>query len=230
MFGLCTSVLCLHKSTIATSSTHTEYITTTEAAKELVWLHRLLTKLQEGVSGLTTLHIDNCATDLLARNPVNHAVTKHIDVQYHYIRECITDGSIKLRLIRTNDMAANVLTKSVINMKHKHFCLMLSMETLSWNQHMVLRLWGSVEDVGCTVQNHKCYAQECHWQDVPLWQMSWHTFTVCFITAWKQEEWSCGKDKVSFISSWYIWTCILTWGVVSNNLWYCTQSTASPDF
>ena len=118
------------QSTIATSSTHAEYIAATKAAKELVWLHCLLTKLQEGLSGLLTLHIDNHATDLLARNPVNHAATKHINVQYHYIRECITDGSITLKLIGTNNMAANVLTKSVIHTKHDHFCLMLGMETL----------------------------------------------------------------------------------------------------
>ncbi len=68
------------QSTIATSSTHAEYIATAEAAKELVWLHRLLNKLKEEVSGPTILHIDNHAADLLARNPVNHAATKHIDI------------------------------------------------------------------------------------------------------------------------------------------------------
>ncbi len=116
--------------TITTSSTHAEYIAAAEATKELVWLHHLLTELQEQISGPMVLHIDNHGADLLARNPVNHAATKHIDVQYHYIRECITDGSIVLKLIRMNDMAANVLTKSVANTKHECFCLMLSMETL----------------------------------------------------------------------------------------------------
>ncbi|SRR5258707_666646 len=106
------------QSTITTSSTHTEYIAAAEATKELVWLCCLLTELQEQISGPMVLHINN------------HAATKHIDVWYHYIRECITDGSIVLKLIRMNDMAADVLTKSVTNMKHEHFCLMLSMETL----------------------------------------------------------------------------------------------------
>jgi len=68
------------QSTITTSSTHAEYITTMEAVKELVWLRRLLNELKEEVSGPTILHIDNCAADLLARNPINHAATKHIDV------------------------------------------------------------------------------------------------------------------------------------------------------
>jgi len=51
-----------------------------EAAKELVWLCHLLTKLKEEVSGPMVLHIDNHAADLLARNPINHTVTKHIDI------------------------------------------------------------------------------------------------------------------------------------------------------
>ncbi len=78
----------------------------------------------------TPLHIDNRAADLLARNPVNHTMMKHIDVHYHFIRECIRDGSIDLRLIGTNDMAVDLLTKSLAHIKHKCFCHMLGMETL----------------------------------------------------------------------------------------------------
>ena len=66
--------------TVADSSTHAEYITATEASKELVWLHRLLIELKEGIPGPTPFHIDNCAADLLTWNPVNHSAMKHIDV------------------------------------------------------------------------------------------------------------------------------------------------------
>src|SRR5258705_13864718 len=68
------------QSTVATSSTHAEYIATAKAAKELVWLRCLLTELQEEVPGPTVLHIDNRTANILARNPINHAATKHIDV------------------------------------------------------------------------------------------------------------------------------------------------------
>ena len=97
------------QSMVATSSTHAEYIAGTEASKELVWLRRLLLELREDVFQSTPLHIDNRAADLLARNLVNHAATKHIDVRYHFIRECISDSSIDLRLIGTNDMVADLL-------------------------------------------------------------------------------------------------------------------------
>ena len=75
----------LGESSTATSSTHAEYVAAAEAAKELIWLRRLLSELHEGTSGPTALHIDNWAADLLAQNPVNHAATKHIDIQYHFI-------------------------------------------------------------------------------------------------------------------------------------------------
>ncbi len=94
------------QSTVATLSTHAEYITGTKASKELVWLRCLLSELCEDIYQSTPLHINNRAADLLAWNPVNHTATKHIDVQYHFIQECIRDRSINLRLIGTNDMAA----------------------------------------------------------------------------------------------------------------------------
>ena len=118
------------QSTVATSSTHAKYIAAAEASKELVWLRRLLSELHEGTPELTRLHIDNRAVDLLTRNPVNHAATKHIDVRYHFIRECIANGSLDLKLIGTDDMAADILMKALAVTKHEHFCQMLGMETM----------------------------------------------------------------------------------------------------
>ena len=73
------------QSTVATSSTHAEYIAATEASKELIWLRCILSELHEDISEPTLLHINNRAADLFAHNPVNHTATKHIDVHYHFI-------------------------------------------------------------------------------------------------------------------------------------------------
>ena len=94
------------QSSTALSSTHAEYVATAKATKELVWLRRLLSEVRKEVVGPTTLYIDNRAADLLARNPINHLATKHIEVHYHYICECVADGQVALHLIGTNDMAA----------------------------------------------------------------------------------------------------------------------------
>ena len=52
---------------------------------------------------------------------MNHAVTKYIDVCYHYI-------TVGLKIIGTNDRIVDILTKSLINTKHEQLCLMLEME------------------------------------------------------------------------------------------------------
>ena len=115
---------------VATSSTHVEYVAATEVAKELVWLHHFLLELCQDIPNSTVLYIDNCAADLLAWNPINHSAMKHIEVCYHYIRECIQDGSITLKLISTKDMAADVLMKSLDCLKHDCFCQMFGMEVM----------------------------------------------------------------------------------------------------
>ena len=118
------------QSTVAMLSMHAEYIAAMEASKELVWLRRFLLELRQNIPDSTILYIDNRAADLLARNPVNHSVTKHIEVRYHYIWECIQDGTITLKLISTKDMAADVLTKSLDRIKHDRFCQMFGMEMM----------------------------------------------------------------------------------------------------
>ena len=116
------------QSTVATSSMHTEYIAAAKASKEIIWLCCFLLELCQNIPTSTTLYIDNRTADLLTQNPVNHSVTKHIEVQYHFIWECIQDGSIVLKLIGMKDMAANVLTKALSHLKYDCFCQMLGME------------------------------------------------------------------------------------------------------
>ena len=49
----------------------------------------------------------------IARNPVFHSRTKHIGVQYHFVREVVEDGSVDLQKIHTKENLADVLTKAI---------------------------------------------------------------------------------------------------------------------
>ena len=62
---------------------------------------------------------DNQSTIALAHNPINHGRTKHIDIQHHFIRECIETGAIRLEYIPTERMLADALTKPLPGPKFK---------------------------------------------------------------------------------------------------------------
>ncbi|UYV84108.1 hypothetical protein LAZ67_X001200 [Cordylochernes scorpioides] len=77
---------------IALSTTESEYIAACSAAKELIWIRRLLQGIGCDITKETELYIDNQAAIKLVENPVFHKRTKHIDVHYHFIRSKHEEG------------------------------------------------------------------------------------------------------------------------------------------
>jgi len=61
----------------------------------------------------TTIYGDNQSSIRLIRNPEFHKRTKHIDVQYHYIREKYEDGEIQVTYVETNNQIADIFTKAL---------------------------------------------------------------------------------------------------------------------
>jgi len=57
------------------------------------------------------LYIDNKSALALAKNPVLQDRSKHIDVRFHFIRDCINNGSLETDYVRTGDQLADLLTK-----------------------------------------------------------------------------------------------------------------------
>ncbi|KHN00057.1 Copia protein, partial [Glycine soja] len=54
---------------------------------------------------------DNRSAQELAKNPVFHERSKHIDTRYHFIRECITKKEVELTHVKTQDQVADIFTK-----------------------------------------------------------------------------------------------------------------------
>ena len=71
---------------MATSSCEVECKETFIATVECVWLRRLMADLGVGQSSATTIFNDSQSALAVARNPIFHARTKHIEVHYHYVR------------------------------------------------------------------------------------------------------------------------------------------------
>ena len=100
-----------------------------EAAKEAIWLTRLykqdlriedvsletkgdLTEKEYSGARPLTVFEDNVGCISLSKNPVMHKSSKHIEIRYHFVRERVRDGSLKLVYIPSSENLADILTKS----------------------------------------------------------------------------------------------------------------------
>jgi transposase InsO family protein len=108
---------------VTLSTAEAEYVAATHAAKEAIWLRRLIFELFSIPPSPTTLFCDNQAAIKLAIDDNYHARTKHIDIRFHFIRQTITDGALTLIYCPTDDMTADILTKSLPKWKvSTHVC------------------------------------------------------------------------------------------------------------
>ena len=109
------------QSIVATSTTEAEYISECHAAKEAVYIARTLESIGFGLEGPVDVKADNQSALKLAQNPVHHPKSKHIDIQYHKVRELVEKGEVKLDYIPTSDMVADGLTKPLEKVKFQMF-------------------------------------------------------------------------------------------------------------
>lgn len=97
---------------VAQSTTEAEYVAAAEAAKEAIWLDRLVTEM--GLKqGLVQLHCDSQSALHLATNRVMDSRVKHIDIRYHFIRDAISDKLIELVKIDGKLNPADAFTKVI---------------------------------------------------------------------------------------------------------------------
>ncbi|KAL9247820.1 hypothetical protein vseg_021208 [Gypsophila vaccaria] len=99
--------------TVARSSTEAEYRAMTSTTSEVMWLKGLLRCLGIDIRDTVPLHVDNQSAIHIAKNPVCHERTKHIEVDIHFIRDEIKRGTISPRYIPTQLQLADILTKAL---------------------------------------------------------------------------------------------------------------------
>ncbi|RDB21868.1 Retrovirus-related Pol polyprotein from transposon TNT 1-94 [Hypsizygus marmoreus] len=115
---------------VTLSTTEAEYVAAMHAAKEAMWLRRLIGELFRPLSEPTTLFSDSKSAIALTKDGHFHACTKHIDIRYHYIRYIIEAGSIKIIYCPTDDNTADTLTKALPSVKAKHFARAMGLMTV----------------------------------------------------------------------------------------------------
>jgi histone deacetylase 1/2 len=107
--------------TVSRSSTEAEYKALANATAEMMWIQRLLTELGISHDPIARLWCDNLGAKYLSANPVFHARTKHIEIDFHFVRERVAQKLLDIRFISTGDQLADGFTKPITALKLKAF-------------------------------------------------------------------------------------------------------------
>jgi hypothetical protein len=107
------------QSCVALSTAEAEYIALSSATQESVWLRNLTSELGSPAETPTTIYEDNQSAIAMTKNPQFHGRAKHIDIKYHFIRENVNNGIIKLEYCPTEEMTADIFTKGL---SREQFC------------------------------------------------------------------------------------------------------------
>lgn len=95
---------------VATSTTTADYIAAAEGFKESQCLRRIVGSVGED-AGPVTLHEDNQACIAMAGHVVSSPQTKHVDLCYHFLRDCVARGKVVLEYIGSEEQVAEGFTK-----------------------------------------------------------------------------------------------------------------------
>ncbi|GJZ53646.1 cysteine-rich receptor-like protein kinase 8 [Tanacetum coccineum] len=98
---------------VSRSSIEAEYRALADVTYELSWIKCLFKDLGIMVNSPINIYYDNASAIALASNPVQHARTKHNEIDCHFVRDKIKQGLIIPTYISTQHQLADVLTKAI---------------------------------------------------------------------------------------------------------------------
>jgi hypothetical protein len=98
------------QSSVSQSTTEAEYVAATSCCSQLFWISYTMSDFGEEYSHVP-LQCDSTSAISVAKNPVLHSKTKHIEVRYHFLRDNVEKGKITLIHVPTHDQLAYIFTK-----------------------------------------------------------------------------------------------------------------------
>ncbi|KAI3733564.1 hypothetical protein L6452_13008 [Arctium lappa] len=102
---------CKKQTTVSTSTTEAEYIVAASCCSQVLWIQNQM--LDYGVTFLhTPIFIDNSSAISIVNNPVKHSKTKHIEIRYHFIRDCNEKKLVQVVKVHTDNQFADLFTKA----------------------------------------------------------------------------------------------------------------------
>ena len=98
---------------VARNNAEAELRSLAHGLSEILWLNHLVEELRILAQIPLKLFCDNKAAINISRNPVHHDITKHVEMDQHFIKEKVEDGAIYIVYIPTSSQVAIVLTKGI---------------------------------------------------------------------------------------------------------------------
>jgi hypothetical protein len=107
---------------VSRSSTEAEYKSLSNATAEVIWVQTIMKELEIDQSRIACLWCDNLGATYMIANPVFHARTKHIEIDYHFVRERVAQKLLNIKVISSRDQIADGFTKALPIRKLIEFC------------------------------------------------------------------------------------------------------------
>lgn len=117
-----------NQSVISLSSAKTKYQVVIRASQEVMWLRQILSKFGFEQQLPTTLWCDNQSAIQLAKEPVQHQCSKHIELQMHFVQKLLQDHVLEVLYCSTYDQVANIFTKTLTEAKFTKLRSMLGVQ------------------------------------------------------------------------------------------------------
>ncbi|GJS30940.1 putative ribonuclease H-like domain-containing protein [Tanacetum coccineum] len=103
---------CKKQTVVSTTSTEAEYVAAASCCGQVLWIQNQM--LDYGYNFMhAMINIENNSTICIVKNPVSHTKTKHIEIRYHFIRDCYDKKLIQVVKIHTDYNFADLLTKAL---------------------------------------------------------------------------------------------------------------------
>jgi len=99
---------------VTLSPSKAKFVALSKAAKEIKFIVQVLLSIGIEVELPVVVCVDNVGAIFMAENVSTSPRTKHVDVCYHFVREFVEDGFIKIIFVRTKDNRADIFTKNVV--------------------------------------------------------------------------------------------------------------------
>ncbi|KAH9706031.1 retrovirus-related pol polyprotein from transposon RE2 [Citrus sinensis] len=116
------------QSVVTKSSAESEYRALAAAVSEITWLKSLFLEICLCCDEKPIIWCDNVSAAELARNPVFHSITKHIEIDLHFIRDKVLAGDLKILYVPSAEQIADILTKPLNSSQFNYLRLKLNVQ------------------------------------------------------------------------------------------------------